>query len=44
MDNILNLVQEYITNKDSEKKWVAGDDLVQCAGPYLDGQEAQAVV
>ena len=44
MDNILNLVQEYITNKDSEKKWVAGEDLVQYAGPYFDGQEAQAVV
>ena len=44
MDNILNLVQEYITKKDSEKKWVAGEDLVQYAGPYFDGQEAQAVV
>jgi CDP-4-dehydro-6-deoxyglucose reductase, E1 len=44
MDSILNLVQEYITKKDSEKKWVAGEDLVQYAGPYFDGQEAQAVV
>jgi CDP-6-deoxy-D-xylo-4-hexulose-3-dehydrase len=44
MDNILNLVQEYITKKDSEKKWVAGEDLVQYAGPYFDSQEAQAVV
>ena len=44
MDNILNLVQEYITKKESEKKWVAGEDLVQYAGPYFDGQEAQAVV
>ena len=44
MESILNLVQEYITKKDSEKKWVAGEDLVQYAGPYFDGQEAQAVV
>jgi len=44
MDSILNLVQEYISKKDSEKKWVAGEDLVQYAGPYFDGQEAQAVV
>ena len=44
MDSILNLVQEYITKKDSEKKWVAGEDLVQYAGPYFDGQEAKRLL
>jgi CDP-4-dehydro-6-deoxyglucose reductase, E1 len=44
MNSILELVQEYVTNKNANKKWVAGVDLVQYAGPYFDGQEAQAVV
>jgi len=33
MNNILELVQEYVTIKNLEKKWVAGEDLVQYAGP-----------
>jgi len=36
MEEILKLVAEYITEKDSKKEWVAGRDLVQYAGNYFD--------
>jgi CDP-6-deoxy-D-xylo-4-hexulose-3-dehydrase len=44
MQEILKLVDEYITNKHSEKKWEAGKDWVQYAGPYFDSQEYIAAV
>ena len=39
MEEILKLVEEYIKNKDSKKKWVAGEDWVQYAGPYFTHDE-----
>ena len=42
MKEILDQVGEFVKAK--ETKWEAGKDLVQYAGPYIDGQEAQAVV
>jgi CDP-6-deoxy-D-xylo-4-hexulose-3-dehydrase len=39
MDDILRLVEQYIKEKDSQKKWVAGEDWVQYAGPYFTHEE-----
>jgi CDP-6-deoxy-D-xylo-4-hexulose-3-dehydrase len=39
MDEILQLVEQYIKEKDSQKKWVAGEDWVQYAGPYFTHEE-----
>lgn len=39
MDEILQLVEQYIKAKDSQKKWVAGQDWVQYAGPYFTYDE-----
>jgi CDP-6-deoxy-D-xylo-4-hexulose-3-dehydrase len=39
MDHILNSIDDYIRLKHSEKKWEAGKDWVQYAGPYFDSQE-----
>jgi CDP-6-deoxy-D-xylo-4-hexulose-3-dehydrase len=39
LDNILNLVKEYIDEKQSLKTWTAGKDYVNYAGPYFDHSE-----
>jgi CDP-6-deoxy-D-xylo-4-hexulose-3-dehydrase len=39
MDDILRLVEQYIKEKDSQKKWVPGEDWVQYAGPYFTHEE-----
>ena len=44
MEEILKLVDEYITKKHSEKKWTAGEDWVQYAGPYFSSREYTAAV
>jgi len=44
MQEILKLVENYISKKHSEKKWEAGKDWVQYAGPYFDSQEYTAAV
>lgn len=44
MQKILKLVDEYIQKKHLEKKWEAGKDWVQYAGPYFDSQEYVAAV
>ena len=44
MKEILKLIEEYIEKKHSEKKWEAGKDWVQYAGPYFDSQEYVAAV
>lgn len=44
MQEILRLVDEYISKKHSEKTWEAGKDWVQYAGPYFDSQEYVAAV
>lgn len=44
MQEILQLVEEYIKKKHSEKKWEAGKDWVQYAGPYFDSEEYVAAV
>jgi CDP-6-deoxy-D-xylo-4-hexulose-3-dehydrase len=36
---ILELVADYITTKHAEKKWTAGKDWVQYAGPFYDSTE-----
>ena len=44
MQEILKLVDEYIQKKHSEKKWEAGKDWVQYAGPYFSSAEYVAAV
>jgi CDP-4-dehydro-6-deoxyglucose reductase, E1 len=41
---ILKLVEEYITEKHASKKWEAGKDWVQYAGPYFNSKEYTAAV
>jgi len=36
---ILDLIKSYIEEKNSSKKWEAGKDWVQYAGPYFDSNE-----
>jgi len=44
MKEILELVENYIKEKHSNKKWEAGKDWVQYAGPYFNSQEYVAAV
>ena len=44
MNEILQSVKEYITNKHSQKKWIAGTDWVQYAGPFFDEKEYVAAI
>ena len=44
MKEILELVEEYIKEKHSHKKWEAGKDWVQYAGPYFSSEEYVAAV
>ena len=44
MQEILKLVDEYIQNKHSQKKWVAEKDWVQYAGPFFDEKEYIAAI
>jgi CDP-6-deoxy-D-xylo-4-hexulose-3-dehydrase len=44
MQEILSLIDKYITKKHSQKKWEAGKDWVQYAGPYFDSKEYVAAV
>ena len=39
MKEILELVKDYIEEKNSSKKWEAGKDWVQYAGPYFNSDE-----
>ena len=39
MEEILKLVEKYITEKHSKKVWEAGKDWVQYAGPYFSSDE-----
>ena len=39
MEEILKLVEEYITKKNAEKTWTPGKDWVQYAGPYFGTEE-----
>ena len=39
IDEILGLVEDYISKKQSEKTWTAGKDWVQYAGPYFGTEE-----
>ena len=38
-EEILKLVSEYISEKQSKKRWTAGQDWVQYAGPFFDDNE-----
>lgn len=44
MQDILSLVKEYAEQKLQKKEWVAGEDLVQYAGPYFSSDEYVAAV
>lgn len=44
MDEILKLIDRYITEKHSKKVWVAGEDWVQYAGPYFSSEEYVSAV
>lgn len=37
--DIIKLVKQYIEEKQAHKKWVAGKDFVNYAGPYMDAAE-----
>lgn len=39
MEEILKLVEQYITEKHAKKTWEAGEDWVQYAGPYYSSDE-----
>ena len=39
MDEILKAIKKFINEKHESKKWVAGQDWVQYAGPYFDTEE-----
>jgi len=39
MEHILKAVEQYISEKQASKKWVAGQDWVQYAGPYFGTEE-----
>ena len=39
LQNILSLVDQYITKKHNSKEWAAGQDWVQYAGPYFSSLE-----
>lgn len=36
---ILDLVSEYIKEKEQSKKWIAGEDWIQYSGPFYDDKE-----
>ena len=44
MDKILEEISFYIKEKQSNKKWNAGEDWVQYAGPFFDDKEYTAAV
>lgn len=44
LESILQQVQEYIDEKESNKTWTAGKDFVHYAGNYYDSQEYMAGV
>jgi CDP-6-deoxy-D-xylo-4-hexulose-3-dehydrase len=44
MQEILKLVDEYISKKHSEKTWEAGKNWVQYAGPYFNSEEYVAAI
>jgi len=44
MQEILTQIQNYITEKTSNKVWQAGKDLVHYAGPYFDHREYTAAI
>jgi CDP-6-deoxy-D-xylo-4-hexulose-3-dehydrase len=39
MNDILKLVEEFITKQQESKKWIAGQDVVHYAGPYFGTEE-----
>ena len=39
LENILNLIEDYIKEKQENKVWEAGKDYVNYAGPYFDYKE-----
>jgi CDP-6-deoxy-D-xylo-4-hexulose-3-dehydrase len=39
MEHILKAVEEFISNKQNAKKWIAGSDWVQYAGPFFGTEE-----
>lgn len=44
MEQILKLVEDYIKEKNSLKKWTPGKDLVHYAGTYFDHEEFVAAI
>ena len=38
-DAILASIRDYINKKNKSKKWIAGEDWVQYAGPFFDENE-----
>jgi CDP-6-deoxy-D-xylo-4-hexulose-3-dehydrase len=39
MEHILKAIEEFISNKQNAKKWIAGSDWVQYAGPFFGTEE-----
>jgi len=44
LEKILNSISSYINNKEIQKKWTAGKDWVQYAGPYFNSEEYTASI
>ena len=44
LNNILNLVDEYIVEKRANESWKPGEDWVAYSGPLLDSNEYKAAI
>ena len=44
LNNILNLVEEYISEKQEKESWSAGEDWVSYSGPIFDTNEYTAAI
>jgi CDP-6-deoxy-D-xylo-4-hexulose-3-dehydrase len=44
LENIISNIESYINQKHKSKKWIAGQDWVQYAGPWFDEKEYVAAV
>ena len=44
LQQILNLVDEYVTEREENKSWIPGQDWVSYSGPVYDRDEYRAAI
>jgi len=44
LQQILNLVDEYVTEREENKSWIPGQDWVSYSGPVYDRDEYMAAI